>query len=395
MIGIILNGATGRICSTQHIQNALAAIRDDGGLAIGEEHVLPRPLLVGRDAERLASVARINKIAEWTTDLDAALANPDFSVLFDAGITRNRAAVLRKAIAAGKHIYAEKPVATSVAEGLNLMREAEAHGLKHGAVEDKLHLPGLQKLARLVKNAFFGRIIGFRLDFGWWIFDGVEQPCQRPSWNYRRDSGGGLILDMYPHWRYVIEGTVGRIARVVSWASTATPERTDESGHRYVVDVEDTAATLVELEDGVCGTVTSSWATRVRRDDLFTLQVDGTKASAVAGLHRCWTQANAQMPKVAHFNVGADLGTDYRAGWEEMAELGPYRNPYRSGWEEFLRHVLDDAPAQATLAAGIRDVALADACHRSIAERRWVALEDGSGGRKRGGRAVAVERDRS
>jgi predicted dehydrogenase len=208
------------------------------------------------------------------------------------------------------------------------------------------------------------------------VFDGVEQPCQRPSWNYRRAGGGGLILDMYPHWRYVIEGVVGPIRAVVATASTATPERIDERGRRYGVDVEDTSATLVELESGASGTVLSSWATRVRRDDLLLFQVDGTKASAVAGLHRCWTQANAQIPRTAHFNVATDIGFDYRSAWDEVAETGPYTNPYRVGWENFLRHLVVDAPLDADLATGIRDVALAEACTRSIAERRWVALDD-------------------
>jgi len=373
-IGIILNGATGRICSTQHLQNALVAMRDEGGLVIADDRIVPRPLLVGRNPERLAAVARTHGIADWSLDLDAALADPAFGVLFDAGVTGERPSVLRRALAAGKHIYSEKPVAASVAEGVALLRQAESRGLKHGAVEDKLYLPGLRKLARLAKEGFLGRIVGFRLEFGWWVFDGVEQPCQRPSWNYRRAGGGGLILDMYPHWRYVIEGVVGPIRAVVATASTATPERIDEHGRPYNVDVEDTSATLVELESGASGTVLSSWATRVRRDDLLLFQVDGTKASAVAGLHRCWTQANAQIPRTAHFNVATDIGFDYRSAWDEVAETGPYANPYRVGWENFLRHLVLDAPLDADLATGIRDVALAEACYRSIAERRWVAL---------------------
>ena len=374
-IGIIVHGATGRICSTQHLQNALIAIRREGGLAIGQERVMPRLLLVGRDAARVAAVARAHDVADWTTDLDAALADRDFSMLFDAAVTHQRAAVLDKAIAAGKHVYAEKPVATSVAAGVGLLRAAEARGLRHGAVEDKVYLPGLQKLADLAQRGFFGRIVGFRLEFGWWVFDGVEAPCQRPSWNYRRAGGGGLILDMVPHWRYIVEHIVGRIARVVAAAQTATPERIDERGARYAVDVEDACALLVELESGACGAILSSWATRVRRDDLLTLQVDGTRGSALAGLHRCWTQAAAATPRVAHFNVTTDIGADYRAGWDEVVAGGPYKNPYRVGWEDFLRHVIAGAPLRATLAAGIRDVQLAEACYRSMEEERWVKLD--------------------
>jgi predicted dehydrogenase len=374
-IGIILSGATGRICSTQHLKNALAAIRDEGGLRIGGDHFVPRPLLVGRNPERLAEIARVHDVAAWTTDLDTALADRDFTIFFDAAATHQRAAVLERAVAAGKHIYCEKPVATTVADGLQLLHAAEARGVKHGAVEDKIYLPGLQKLAHLAKTGFFGRIVNFRLEFGWWVFDGVEVPCQRSSWNYRRADGGGLILDMYPHWRYLIEDIVGRIRRVVAASWTATPERIDEHGERYQVDVEDTCATLLELESGACGTVLSSWATRVRRDDLLTLQVDGTRGSAIAGLHRCWTQSPRDTPRVAHFSVSTDIGADYRSGWSEIPAAGPYRNPYRIGWEEFLRHVIGNAPLRSSLAAGLRDVALAEACYRSVAEGRWVTLD--------------------
>jgi predicted dehydrogenase len=374
-IGIIVNGATGRIGSTQHLANALVPIRDEGGLALGDDRIMPRLMLVGRDADRVAAVATAHGVAEWTIDLDAALAHQDFSIFFDAAATHQRAAALGKAIAAGKHVYAEKPVAPSVAEGLRLLQAAQARGVKHGAVEDKIHLPGLHKLARLAQDGTFGRIVGFRLEFGWWVFDGREVPCQRPSWNYRRTGGGGLILDMYPHWRYIIEDCLGRIARVVAAASTATPERIDERGDPYRVDVEDSCATLVQLENGAVGTILSTWATRVRRDDLLTLQVDGTDASAIAGLHRCWVQPAAQAPRVAHFSVNVDLGIDYRGGWSEVADAGPCRNPYRVGWEGFLRHVAGDTPLRTTLEAGIRDVALAEACHRSMKEGRWATLD--------------------
>ena len=230
-IGIIFNGATGRIGSTQHLANALAPIRAEGGLAVGADRILPRLMLVGRDGERLKAVAQTYGVDDWTTDLDAALARPDFPIFFDAAATQQRVSVLTKAIAAGKHIYSEKPVAPSVAEGLALLQAAQARGLKAGAVEDKLYLPGLQKLSALAQSGYFGHVTGFRLDFGWWIFDGGERPSQRPSWNYRQ--GGGLIMDMVPHWRYVIEGLLGPIRRVVTAAATAIPERVDEEGKRY------------------------------------------------------------------------------------------------------------------------------------------------------------------
>jgi predicted dehydrogenase len=372
-IGIILNGATGRICSTQHLANALAPIRAEGGLPAGNGRIMPRLMLAGRNAEKLAALAK-SYGAEWTTDLDAALGDPAFSIFFDAAATSRREASIKRAIDAGKHIYSEKPVALSVEHGLALAKAAEAKGLKHGAVEDKLYLPGLQKLSKLAASDFFGRVVGFRLEFGWWVFDGTEVPAQRPSWNYRKKDGGGLILDMYPHWRYVIENMLGPIRRVVTSMSTATPQRIDEQGARYDVDVEDNASTLIELENGATGVILSSWATRVRRDDLLTVQIDGTKASAIAGLHRCWTTTNAQTPRTAHFNIVTDMNVDYRANWHEVAAEGPYKNPYRIGWENFLPHVATGAPMKATLAAGVRDVQFAEACYQSMKDGKWISV---------------------
>jgi predicted dehydrogenase len=374
-IGIIVNGATGRIASTQHLANALVPIRTEGGLSSGIDRIIPRILLVGRDGERLAELAKRFSIDQWTTDLDAALANPEFSIFFDAAATRQRVSALTKAITAGKHLYAEKPVAPSVAEGLALLRAVRARGLKHGAVEDKIFLPGLQKLGALAAGGFFGRITGFQLNFGWWVFDGSERPSQRPSWNYQ-SSGGGLTLDMYPHWRYVIEKILGPIHRVITAATTAIPERIDENGKPYRVDVDDTSITLAELTNGAVGVIVCSWATRVRSDDLLTLQVDGTGGSAVAGLHRCWMQSAAETPTIRHFNPSMDVGADYRSGWKEVACACTYTNPYRVGWENFLRSVATGVPLASDLSAGIRDVQLAEACYRSVSEKKWIAIDD-------------------
>ena len=372
-IGIIVNGATGRIGGTQHLANALAPIRHEGGLPAGSDRIVPRLMLAGRNAARVEAVAKKHG-AEWTTNLDKALADPAFAIFFDAAATHQREAVLEKAIAAGKHIYSEKPVELSVERGRKLLDATQARGVKHGAVEDKLGLPGLQKLTHVVKSGALGRIVGFRIEFGWWVFDGTEVPCQRPSWNYTRQGGGGLILDMYPHFRYMIENLLGPIRRMVSALATATSERIDEKGARYAVDVEDNASTVVELDNGATGTILSSWATRVRRDDLLTFQIDGTEGSAIAGLHRCYVQLNAQTPHTAHFSVATDLNIDYRAKWTEVtAGVSPV-NPYRIGWENFLRHVVTGSPMQADFAAGIRDVAFAQACYQSMKEGRWVSL---------------------
>ena len=379
-IGIIVHGATGRIASTQHLKNALTPIRAEGGLAVGEDRVVPQLILVGRDKERLAAIARENGSAAWTTDLDAALSDQAYTVLFDAAATHQRKSTLEKGIAAGKHIYSEKPVAQTVADGRALLAAMTARGLKHGAVEDKQHLPGLRKLRALAQAGFFGRVVGFRLEFGWWVFDGFDEPCQRPSWNYRKIGGGGLLLDMYSHFRYLIEGVLGPIRRVVTSAGTAVPERVDETGGRYAVDVEDQAITLVELASGAVGTVIASWATRVRRDDLMTFQIDGTKGSAIAGVHRCYMQPLADTPRVAAFNPAVDLAIDYRARWQEAPAVGPVLNPYRVGWEDFLRHIEADGPLCSDFAAGIRDVAFAEACGRSLRKSAWVSFDDGADG---------------
>jgi predicted dehydrogenase len=375
-VGIIVHGATGRIGATQHLANALAPIRAEGGVVSGADRIMPRLLLVGRNATRLEEIAQRYDNTEWTTDVSAALAKPGYSIFFDAAATEQRVTTLTNAIAAGKHIYSEKPVAPTVAEGLALLRAAKARGLKTGVVEDKIYLPGLQKLSALSASGFFGRFTGFRLEFGWWIFDGIERQSQRPSWNYKRASGGGLTLDMYPHWRYVLEGIVGPIRRVVTAVATAIPERRDEAGTSYRVDVDDTSLTLAELANGTVGSIVCSWATRVRRDDLLTLQIDGAGGSAIAGLHRCWMQPKAGTPTIQHFNPDRDLGVDYRTDWQDVTGSGPYINPYRIGWENFLRHVANDAPLTNDLTAGIRDVQLAEACYRSVTERTWVSFDE-------------------
>ena len=187
------------------------------------------------------------------------------------------------------------------------------------------------------------------------------------------NGGGGLTSDMYPHWRYIIENILGPICRVTAATTTAVAERVDELGQRYRVDVDDTSITLVELTSGVVGTIRCSWATRVRRDDLLTLQIDGTGGSAVAGLHRCWMQSTTDAPAIHHINPTIDVAEDYRATWKEFPASEAV-NPYRMGWESFIRHVVTGAPMLSDLYAGLRDVQLAEACYRSATEKRWVEL---------------------
>jgi len=295
-IGIVIDGATGRLGTTQHLRS-LMAIRSEGGVVLANsERLVPEPVLLGRNPAKLAVLAAVNGDLKWSTDRDACLADPSIGIYFDANATGGRPARAGAAIAAGKHVYLEKPIAESLDAALDLARRAERAGVKNGVVQDKLFLPGLTKLRRLYDADFFGRILSLRLDFGWWVFDGTPYPAQRPSWNYRKATGGGLILDMFAHWRYIFDRLLGEIKAVSCRHMTTLPERRDESGRWYDVDVEDTAFATFELTGGALAQISSSWASRVRRDDLLQIQVDGLRGSAVCGLHRCFVQPLATTP---------------------------------------------------------------------------------------------------
>lgn len=372
-VGIIVSGATGRMGARYHLP-ALMAIRAEGGLPLANgDRLMPDPMLLGRNAERLAAVARELGIERTTTSLAEALAAPGYEVFFDAAATAGRSALLLEALRAGKHIFTEKPAVARAEEGQALIEEAEARGLKHGVVEDKLHLPGIVKLRHLREIGYFGRIVKFNLEFGNWVFDGRQVRCQRSSWNYRKAGEGGIMLDMFPHWRYVVEATVGRITDLCSVAWTATPERIDEAGRPYAVDVEDSGLCLVEIEGGARGSISSSWATRVHRDDLFSLQVDGTEGSAVANYHSCVAQPAALTP-VAASSIGGETGSDHRAAWLEVPTTVPPRGSYRACWEAFLHHLADGTPQQADLRQGIRDVMFGELNRKSSFQRGWVSF---------------------
>jgi predicted dehydrogenase len=370
-IGVILNGATGRIGTTQHVRN-LMAIRAEGGLALkGGDRLMPDLLLVGRDEAKLAALAAANGGLRWSTDLSAALAGPD-AIFMDCSATGGRPELLRRAIAAGKHIHSEKPTAPTAAEAMAIARLAHARGVRHGVIQDKLFLPGFAKLMGLKRSGFFGRIVGARIDAGSWIFDGELQACQRPSWNYRKADGGGLALDMMAHWRYMIDRLAAPVTRVAAQISTAMPHRIDERGVAYDVDVEDTVHALLTLEGGIPATISNSWATRVRRDDTMCVQIDGIDGSAVAGRQRCFIQPAAATPEAFG---GAALGMDFGEHWVEVPDIGPSLPPFRQCWELFLRHVTEDAPYLPTLVEGAKAVQLAELVYRSHAEGRWVEAE--------------------
>ena len=375
-IGIIMNGVTGRMGLNQHLVRSIVAIRKQGGVALPNGDVLvPDPVLVGRDAARLRALAEAHGVRRVSTDLDACLADPDDQIYFDATLTSLRAGHVRRAVAAGKHVYCEKPLATTTAEALGLARLARERGVKHGVVQDKLFLPGIRKLKRLVDSGFFGRILSVRGEFGYWVFEGDWQPAQRPSWNYRTEDGGGIISDMFAHWRYVLDHTFGAVTAVQCLGATHIPERVDERGRRYAATADDAAygTFLLRGPDGgeVVAQLNSSWAVRVYRDELFQLQVDGTLGSAVAGLRGCKTQHRVNTPRPT-WNPDVPNPFDFYEHWQEVPDNGEFDNAFKVQWEMFLRHVAADAPYAHDFMEGARGVQLSELALQSWAERRWV-----------------------
>jgi len=375
-VGIIMHGVTGRMGTNQHLVRSILAIREQGGVALSNGgRVMPDPILVGRDADKLRRLAEAHGLERWTPDLDAALGDAGDSVFFDSGTTEGRAEVLKKALAAGKHVYCEKPVAGTLEQALEVVRIARRAGVKHGVVQDKLFLPGVIKLRRLRDAEFFGRILSVRGEFGYWVFEGDEQPAQRPSWNYRKEDGGGIILDMLCHWRYVLDRTFAPVRSVSCVGANHIRKRWDEQGRPYDADADDAAYAHFELEGGIVATINSSWCTRVRRDDLVTFHVDGTHGSAAAGLHKCLVQSRANTPKPV-WNPDVPQPLDFFSQWEEIPDDTVYDNAFRVQWEQFLRHVVEDAPWEYGLLEGARGVQLAEAAHRSWTERRWIDLPE-------------------
>ncbi len=373
-LGIIMNGVTGRMGMNQHLIRSIVAIRSQGGVALRSgERVMPDPILVGRNQARLAEIAAANGISRFTTDLDAALANKDDTLFFDAATTKLRAGLLRKAIAAGKDIYCEKPTAENLEDALDVARAAQAAGVKHGVVQDKLFLPGLIKLGTLIAAGFFGRILSVRGEFGYWVFEGDWQPSQRPSWNYRKSEGGGIILDMLCHWRYVLDNLFGEVQSVSCLGATHIPKRWDENDAPYDADVDDAAYATFQLAGGVVAHINSSWCTRVRRDDLVTFHVDGTHGSAVAGLQKCWSQARVNTPRPV-WNPDIPQPIRFFETWSEVPDSRTYDNGFKAEWEMFIRHLCEGAPFKWTLVEGAKGVQLAEAGMRSWRERRWVDI---------------------
>ena len=373
-IGIIMNGVTGRMGTNQHLIRSLAAIIAKGGVKIGDDQVIiPDLVMVGRNENKLKYLAERTQVKNWTTDIDSVLNQDQYQIYFDAQTTGRRADAIYKAVAAGKHIYCEKPVATSTEIALDLYRACEKAGVKHGVVQDKLWLPGMMKLKRLIANDFFGKILSVRGEFGYWVFEGHTVPAQRHSWNYRKEDDGGIIVDMLCHWRYVLDNIFGSVKGVFCMGATHIPERIDENGQPYKCTADDAAYTIFELEGGVIAQFNSSWTTRVRRDDLLTLHVDGTKGSAVAGLRDCWTQHYGNTPKPV-WNPDIPNSIDFKEAWTKVPEQENFDNAFMAQWELFLKHVVLDTPFPWNMMEGAKGVQLAELGIKSWEKKAWINI---------------------
>jgi predicted dehydrogenase len=372
VLHVALNGVTGRMGYRQHLVRSLLAIREQGGVPLADGGIVyPEPVLIGRSEERLREIAERHGLPRWSTSVDDVLSDPDVEVYFDTLVTSERVASLGKAIAAGKHVYTEKPVADSLDGAVALARAAREAGIISGVVQDKLFLPGVIKLRRLLREGFFGRVLSVRLEFGYWVFEGDEIPAQRPSWNYRAADGGGIVLDMFPHWHYLLEDLFGPVTAVYARQATHVPRRWDEAGAPYDVTAGDAAYAVLELPDGVMASVNASWAVRVNRRELLELQVDGTHGSAVAGLRHCAVQPRAVTPR-AVWNPDLPDPLDYPAQWSDVPDNTEFDNGFKVQWEQFLRAVAEGTPPRWDLAEGARGVQLAALALRSSAEGRRV-----------------------
>ena len=371
-VGIIMNGVTGRMGTNQHLIRSIDAIIKQGGVRVSaEETIMPDPILVGRSESKLKELCAKTAVKKYTTDLNKVLADPAYSVYFDAQTTGRRAEAVRAAVKAGKHIYCEKPTAVDSKTAVELYEICKKAGVKNGVVQDKLWLPGLLKLQRLKEQGFFGKILSVRGEFGYWVFEGTNVKPQRPSWNYRKEDDGGIIVDMLCHWRYVLDNLFGEVKAVSCLGATHIPERVDENGKTYKCTADDSAYATFELADGVIAHFNSSWTVRVRRDDLLTLQVDGTHGSAVCGLRECWTQHYGNTPRPT-WNPDVAQPIDFYHGWSKVPEQETYDNAFKVQWELFLRHVALDEPFRWSLLDGAKGVQLAELGIESWNERKWI-----------------------
>jgi len=375
-VGIIMNGVTGRMGKNQHLLRSIVEIIKQGGVRISEDElIMPDPILVGRNESKLRALSLLSGVEKYTTDLERVIKDPAYSVYFDAQTTGRRADAVKLAASNGKHVYCEKPTASEYQTAIDLYDFCENAGVKHGVVQDKLWLPGMLKLKRLIQKNFFGEILSVRGEFGYWVFEGDTVPAQRPSWNYRKEDDGGIIIDMLCHWRYVLDNIFGKVKAVSCLGATHIKQRVDEQGQTYKCTADDAAYASFELEGGIIAHFNSSWCVRVRRDDLLTIQVDGTRGSAVAGLRECYTQHYGNTPKPV-WNPDIDQPIKFYDGWSKVPEQELFENAFKIQWELFLKHVVKDEPFPWDLKEGAKGVQLAEKGLESWAKRAWVDIPD-------------------
>lgn len=380
VLRIAMNGITGRMGYRQHLLRSILPIRDQGGVTLPDgSKVTVEPVLVGRNEAKIKELADKHDVEHHTTDLDGQINDPSIDIVFDASMTSLRYDTLSKAISAGKHVFTEKPTAESLEDAVDLARQAESAGVTAGVVHDKLYLPGLIKLRRLVDEGFFGRILAMRGEFGYWVFEGEVQPAQRPSWNYRLADGGSMTTDMYCHWNYVMEGIIGKVKSVTSRTATHIPKRWDEDGQPYEADADDAAYGIFDLEtpsgNEVVAQINSSWAVRVFRDELVEFQIDGTHGSAVAGLQKCVAQQRAHTPKPV-WNPDLPVTESFRDQWSEVPANAEIDNGFKAQWEEFLADVVAGREHRFGLLSAARGVQLAELGLQSAAERRTLDIPE-------------------
>ncbi len=378
-VGIIMNGVTGRMGTNQHLLRSIVAIIEQGGVKVSPtETIMPDPILVGRNEVKLKKLCEVSGVEKWTTDLDSVMSDPAYPIYFDAQSTLRRADAVKAAATAGKHVYCEKPTAVDTETALDLYKFCQEKGVKNGVVQDKLWLPGLVKLQRAIQKGYLGRIFSVTGDFGYWVFEGDTVPAQRPSWNYRKEDGGGMIIDMLCHWRYVLDNIIGPVKSVQCRGATHIKERVDEAGNTYPCTADDAAYAMFEI-DGPDGEIivnfNSSWASRVRRDDLLTLHVDGEKGSAVAGLRNCFIQHYSNTPKPV-WNPDIEQPIDFFEDWSKVPNQEVYDNAFKVQWEMFLKHVVLDEPFRWTLLEGAKGVQLAELGIKSWEQRKWLDIDE-------------------
>ena len=371
-----MNGVTGRMGYRQHLVRSVLAIRDEGGIELPDGSRLQvEPVLIGRRMDKLARAGRAPRGRRLHHRPRRRAGRRHGHVYFDSQITGERKKAILKAVAAGKHVFTEKPIAESVEEGQELVDAAREAGIIDGVVHDKLYLPGLLKLKRLVDAGFFGEILSVRGEFGYWVFEGDIVPAQRPSWNYRAEDGGGMVLDMFCHWNYVLENLFGRVRSVTAKAVTHIPQRWDEQGRPYQATADDAAYGIFELEGGIIAQINSSWAVRVDRASWWSSRSTAPTGrpwrgcSAAACSTGCRRRSRSGTPT-------CPTDQDFRSQWDDVPDNEVFRNGFRAQWERYLLDVHAGRPHLYDFAAGVRGLQLVEAGLRSSAEGRTIQLQE-------------------